>query len=68
MGRPDTINRTFELNGQSCDEIAELIDGFCMEAGAESKDVIRYRLSAEECLHILRYGYDKQRQTAQLMR
>ncbi len=50
MGKTGTIHKTFELNNRSCDEIADIISGFCTDAGADQKDVLRYRLSAEECL------------------
>lgn len=50
MRRTDRINETYKLNSQSCDEIADRINGFCADAGADPKDVHRYRLSAEECL------------------
>jgi hypothetical protein len=50
MRKTGTIDREFKLDHQSCDEIADLISGFCTDAGADTRDVLRYRLSAEECL------------------
>ena len=50
MSKTGTIDREFKLDHQSCDEIADLISGFCTDAGADTRDVLRYRLSAEECL------------------
>ena len=50
MKNAGPIDRSFELNNQSCDEIADLVSGFCEDAGADPRDVLRYRLSAEECL------------------
>lgn len=50
MKKIKTINKTFELNVRSCDEISDAVNEFCKEAGADSKDILKYRLSAEECL------------------
>lgn len=45
-----TIKESFVLNHESCDKIAELIMAFCQGINVERKDILRYRLSAEECL------------------
>ena len=50
MSKTGTIDREFKLDHRSCDEIADIISGFCTDAGADTRDVLRYRLSAEECL------------------
>lgn len=45
-----TIRQSFQLNTAVCDEIAEQITEFCKRIGTDQKDMLRYRLSAEECL------------------
>lgn len=45
---PKTIKYT--LTEQTCDEIAAQITAFCESQKMDRKDIIRYRLSTEECL------------------
>lgn len=42
--------RLFRLDEAAIDEICEAITEFCKQVGAQRKDMLRYRLSAEECL------------------
>ena len=46
----ETIKKNYKLTEETCDETAELVTDFCNKTGADSKDVLRYRLSVEECL------------------
>lgn len=58
------IHKTFEMNEQCCDEIADLVSGVCNDVGADSKDALRYRLSAEECLlYWLNHGFEGRKVT-----
>lgn len=45
-----TYNKVYTLDYAACDEIAERVTEFCQEVGADRKDTLRHRLSAEECL------------------
>ena len=46
----EKIRKEYILDAASCDEISELVYEYCISTGAERKDALRYRLSAEECL------------------
>ena len=46
----ETIKLQYILTSEACDEIAGKVSEFCNGIGAESKDVLRYRLSVEDCL------------------
>lgn len=44
------FEREYTLSASACDEISAEISEFCVKQHADSKDVLRYRLSAEESL------------------
>ena len=44
------IEKTFVLDPSACDEVAEQITAFGERLKLERKDILRYRLAAEECL------------------
>ena len=44
------IEKTFVLDPSACDEVAEQITAFGESLKLERKDILRYRLAAEECL------------------
>lgn len=46
----EVIKKEFKLSAGSVDEISDLITEFCMSVKTEKKDMLRYRLSVEECL------------------
>lgn len=50
MGKPKAVQQSFILDPESCDKVADLIMEFCTQAGADRKDALRFRLSAEECI------------------
>ena len=50
MSKNISLEKSFTLNPETCDEISNLIIDYCEKIGAEKKDVLRYRLSAEECM------------------
>ncbi|MCR4591251.1 MAG: dicarboxylate/amino acid:cation symporter [Lachnospiraceae bacterium] len=51
------VSLKYTLTKQSCDEISEQISAFCESRKIDSKDALRYRLSAEECiLYWLEHG------------
>lgn len=45
-----SVEKNLILDSKACDEIAELIMGFCGSVGTDRKDALRFRLSAEECM------------------
>lgn len=46
----DDVRKEFKLSAGSVDEISDLITEFCTSVKTDKKDILRYRLSAEECL------------------
>ena len=44
------FEKEYKLNAAACDEISKEISDFCVRQHADGKDVLRYRLSAEESL------------------
>lgn len=44
------IEKEYSLSASACDEISAEISQFCVKQHADAKDVLRYRLSAEESL------------------
>lgn len=58
------MEKEYVLSPAACDEIADQIMEFCAAADTESRDAIRYRLSAEECLlYWLKNGCEGRRVT-----
>ena len=45
-----SIQKSYSLDPAACDEVAAQIVEFCGGLGIEKKDMLRYRLSAEECM------------------
>lgn len=46
----ENIKKEYKLTSNSVDEISDLVTEFCMAVKADKKDMLRYRLSVEECL------------------
>ena len=46
----ETLEKTYQLTGAACDEIAAAIADFCAGQKVDRKEALRHRLSAEECL------------------
>ena len=44
------FQKEYDLSSSACDEISAEISAFCVKQHADGKDVLRYRLSAEESL------------------
>ena len=44
------LQKEYSLSASACDEISAEISAFCVKQHADGKDVLRYRLSAEESL------------------
>lgn len=57
-----TTVREFKLTDENCDAIAEVITDFCTGIGTERREMLRYRISIEECLLFwLRNGLELRR-------
>lgn len=62
--RSKSMDKEYVLSPAACDEIADQIMEFCAAVDTESRDALRYRLSAEECLlYWLRNGCEGRRVT-----
>ena len=44
------VTKLLQLDEAAIDEVTDAIAEFCQQVGTEHKDMLRYRLSAEECL------------------